>query len=318
MSGPRQTILVLDDQAQFIAGHLMRALEAEAWAHPLSSARLGIDTTDRQTMLRSLEGVAAVVNCVTGRNASILDSARALFQAAASMPTPPRVVHLSSLAVYGDARGDVDEETALDQRRSPYGEARLRAERLADPAVPSVMLRHGLLYGPGSLQWTLRIGDLLVSRRLGDLGPNGNGYCNLVYIDDLVQAVLCALRLPGIAGRTFNLSLPQPPTWNEYLAALAGGLGALPLVRISQSRLAVERRLVAPPLKLLEFALAKVSPGMAGRLPQAIPPSLCDAFSQTIRMRTHAAETTLGMRWTPLERGIGKSADWYARVRRRT
>ena len=90
------------------------------------------------------------------------------------MPTPPHIVHMSSLAVYGEATGDVDESTKPVGRLSDYGAAKVAAERAAWLAPSVVTLRPGIVYGPGSVQWSERIARLLVGHRIGDLGRGGD------------------------------------------------------------------------------------------------------------------------------------------------
>ena len=319
----KQKVLVLGGSG-FIGKRVVQALAASDWAIPVSVSRhaapagaagepahLQLDATDAGQVRRALDGAAGIVNCIAGDNSSILESARVLFSAAAELPQRPRIVHLSSLAVYGDAEGDLDEAAVPGGHLSPYGAAKLAAERLATPALSLVILRPGIVYGPGSTQWTTRIAKFLEAHRLGDLGRLGDGYCNLVYIDDTVEAILRALRLPGIDGRIFNLSLPQPPTWNEYLIRYARALGAVPVTRIAKRSLSIETKLLAPPQKILQLVIGKLSPRTARRLPDAMPPSLVRLFSQEIRMKVHAAEHTLGLRWTSLEEGLRQSAQWY-------
>jgi 2-alkyl-3-oxoalkanoate reductase len=227
------------------------------------------------------------------------------------MPGRPRIVHLSSLAIYGAATGDVDESTSPDGELSPYGAAKLQAERFATPELSLVVFRPGIVYGPGSAQWSGRIAALLQSHRLGDLGRAGDGYCNLVHVDDVVAAILAALRRPDLAGKTFNLSLPEPPTWNDYFVRYAKALGAVPVARITRRRLKIESKILAPPLKIAEIVLGKFGPRFKRLLPQAIPPSLVRTFGQEIRMRVDRAEQDLGLRWRPLDEGLRQAAAWY-------
>lgn len=308
----------------FIGSRVQGALAACDWATPIAASRrrviragadqperVQLDATDAGQLRRALEGVTGVVNCVLGNSRTIVDSARALFSVAGGMSQPPRIVHFSSLAVYGEAVGDVDESAVPVGRLSAYGTAKFETERLAAANPSIVMLRPGIVYGPGGAQWSGRIAQLLYAHRLGDLGRGGDGYCNLVYIDDVAEAVLRALRLPSASARTFNLSLPDPPTWNEYLCRYAAALGAVPVSRIAQRRLRLESKLLAPPQKIAEIIVGKISPRLARRLPQPIPPSLVRLFEQEIRMNVDLAEQVLGMRWTPFEEGLSRTAAWY-------
>ncbi len=309
----------------FIGKRVLDALSSSDWACPIAASRRGpnraaeagrpesvrLDATDAGQLRRAMEDVSAVVNCVLGNSRTIVDSARALFSVAGGMPQPPRIVHFSSLAVYGEAVGDVDESAAPVGRLSAYGAAKFETERLAAANPSIVTLRPGIVYGPGGAQWSGRLAQLLCAHRLGDLGRGGDGYCNLVFIDDVAEAVLRALRLPKASGMAFNLSLPDPPTWNEYLIRYAAALGAVPVSRIGQRRLRLESKVMAPPQKIAELIAGKFSPRLARRLPQPIPPSLVRLFRQEIRMKVGLAEQVLGLRFTPLEDGLRQAAAWY-------
>jgi 2-alkyl-3-oxoalkanoate reductase len=147
---------------------------------------------------------------------------------------------------------------------------------------------------------------------LGDLGAGGDGYCNLLFMDDLVAAILAALRKPELGGRAFNLALPAPPTWNEYFIAFAKALGAVPVRRVTRRRLALETKILAPPLKVAEMLAGRVGLSPA-RLPPAIPPSLLRLCRQEIRLDVRQAELALAVRWTSLEDGLSRAAQWCRR-----
>jgi 2-alkyl-3-oxoalkanoate reductase len=319
----KQRILVLGASG-FIGKHVAAALAASDWATPVCASRhsppagsgdpassVRLDATDAAQVRHAMEGASGVVNCVAGSSETIMNSTRVLFSIASGMPDRPRIVHLSSLAIYGAATGDVDESTPPKGELSAYGAAKLEAERFATSELSLVVFRPGIVYGPGSVQWSGRIANLLESRRLGDLGRAGDGYCNLVYVDDVVEAILAALRRPGLAGKTFNLSLPQPPTWNDYFVRYAKALGAVPVVRITKRRLKIESKILAPPLKIAEMVLGKFGPRFKSLIPQAIPPSLVRTFGQEIRMRVDRAEQELGLRWRPLDEGLRQASAWY-------
>ncbi len=307
----------------FIGRRVAAALSASDWATPILAGRrapvavgedhvtrIQLDATDATQLRGAMEGVAGVVNCVAGDTDTIIDGARALFGAAA-LAQNPRVVHLSSMAVYGDRIGDVDETTHAASGLSPYGSAKAEAERFAHDSPSAVVLRLGIVYGPDSAQWSGRISRLLFARRLGDLGNAGDGYCNLIYVADAMHVILRALRMPGAAGRTFNLGMSDYPTWNEYFSRYAIALGAVPVARISGRRLRIESKLLAPPLKVAELIAAKVAPVLGRRLPAPIPPSLIRLFAQEIRMKVERVEQALDVRWTPLDEGLLHTANWY-------
>jgi nucleoside-diphosphate-sugar epimerase len=316
----QQRILVLGANG-FIGRKLVAALVAADWAAPIAGVRIApaapqedvehrvVDATDEAAVASALIGVDAVVNCVVGKTIAISQGARALFAAASRASTTPRIVHLSSMSVYGNASGLVDESAALSADLGPYAAAKIQAEQLAAGYPSCVILRPGCEYGPTSPQWSIRIADLLMARRLGDLGANGDGYCNLVHVDDVVAAILLGLQ-PQLKSAVFNLSTPDPPTWNEYLIRYGRLLKAVPIKRISQRRLKIETKILGPALKILELGLEAAKLGKL-RTPPPIPPSMARLMRQEIKLDVQRAEQTLGIRWKSLDAGMEETADWY-------
>ena len=293
----------------FVGRHLVTALGTTDWATPVAgsrragtsgdTARVLVDATDRDSLAQALAGVNAVVNCVAGDARTIADGAVALFAAAAGR----RVVHMSSMAVYGGATGVINESHPLATAAGDYGDAKVAAERAAqDAGADAILLRPGCIYGPGSTQWSLRIARLLAERRIGDLGAGGDGCSNLVHVDDVVAATLAALRLPAGGVRAYNLAMPDAPDWNGYFLAFARALGTVPLRRIPGWQMKLETHALAIPLKLAE---------KAGRsFPPAIPPSLARLWAQDVTLDSRAATVDLGLAWTPLQSGVTAAADW--------
>jgi nucleoside-diphosphate-sugar epimerase len=160
------------------------------------------------------------------------------------------------------------------------------------------------------VQWSDRIARLLLAHRLGDLGALGDGVCNLLFIDDLVSAVLESLQRSGIDGCRFNLGMHAPPTWNEYLVRFGRALGAVPVARLGARRMRVETRLLAAPLKILEMLDCRWRRGPS-RTPPAVTPSLLHACGQDLTLDTRRAEEQLGLSWMPLAEGLARAAAAY-------
>jgi 2-alkyl-3-oxoalkanoate reductase len=160
----------------------------------------------------------------------------------------------------------------------------------------------------------VRFAQYLLARRLGDLGPAGDGYCNLVHVDDVAAAIVRALENPQTDGQVYNLSSSNPPTWNEYLIRYARALRAVPVRRISGRRLKIETKVLAPPLKIAEI-LARAARLASSVLPPPIPPSLGRLMRQEIRLSTVRAEQGLGMQWQDLEAGLTQTAKWVLESR---
>jgi len=314
----RERILVLGASG-FIGQRVVQSLLKSNWATPLAAVHrtplslaapvesVQLDGTDPDALAAALDEVSGVVNAITGDARTIVASGRALFAACASQSPRLRIVHLSTMLVYAEAAGTADESAPLRGDYGDYSEAKVEVEKLASGYSSVVHLRPGIVYGPGSPLWSERIAQWLLAHRLGDLGDAGRGWCNLAYIDDVVAAVCGALRTRGVEGEAFNIGMPAPPTWNEYLGRFAAALGAS-FVRISRARLELEMRAVAPSLKLAELAARAMR--LAWRPPPPIRPWLLRQCIYPLRLDVTKAERRLGLQWTPLEEGLANSASW--------
>lgn len=315
-----QPILVLGAHG-FIGRHVLSGLAA-AGLNPIAgvrrpSSRTGgheerlVDATDPASVTAALHGVSALVNCVAGDERTLVSSAESVSQAARSAETSPRIIHVSTMSVYGSAEGLIPESAPLRGDLGAYSQAKVEAEAQARSYTRTVILRPGCVFGPDSEQWTVRIARLLLGGRLGDLGPAGDGICNLVDVSDVAQAVVNALADSRTDGRAFNLATPEAPTWNEFLTRFGIALRAVPVRRISGRRLRLETKLLAPPLKIGEILLRRLK--LEGRLPPPIPPSLLRLMAQEIRLDSRAASAELRVRWKPLQTSLEEAARWYAR-----
>ena len=292
----------------FVGSRVTAALAMSDWAIPVAAgrrprpgggtARIVLDATDPAAMVAAVQGIDAVVNCVTGDATTIVRGAAALFDATRGR----RVVHLSSMAVYGDATGRVDETAPLLAGAGPYGAAKIIAEGHAAEASNIVVLRPGCIYGAGSLQWSSRIAALLAARRIGDLGAGGAGCSNLVHVDDVVAAIMAAVRSDPARGRAFNLAMPDAPDWNGYFRAFAQALGSLPVGRVPAWRITLETRSLAVPLAF--------GAKMSSRVPPAITPALARLWRRDIRLDATRATDLLHLDWTSLQAGVCDAAAW--------
>jgi 2-alkyl-3-oxoalkanoate reductase len=322
----KQSILVLG-AGGFIGRAVMSGLAATHWAVPIAGIRRPtsadktterriVEATSAESIAAAMQGVSAVVNCVAGSADTITSGASALIEAAGRTTPAPRIIHLSTMSVYGSAEGLLDESAPLRGDLGPYSEAKVAAEAIIAAYRHAVILRPGCVFGPGSEQWSVRIASLLCDHRLGDLGVAGDGCCNLVDVGDVVFAIMRALEDPTTDGRVFNLAVAPAPTWNEFLSRYAIALRAVPVRRIPGRRLRIETKLLAPPLKVAEI-LARAA-RINRRLPPPIPSSLLRLMGQDIRLDSRAAESALGIVWEDLDASITGTARWFAEQVRRS
>jgi nucleoside-diphosphate-sugar epimerase len=153
-----------------------------------------------------------------------------------------RVVHLSSVTVFGFAFPDgVDESYPTEPNGVPYVDTKVASEALvlrahAAGEVPCAIVRPGDVYGPRSRPWTLLPVEEIARRRFV-LPARGRGIFSPVFIDNLVDGIVLAATHPGGAGGVFTLSDGVGVTTAEFFGHYARMLGRrLPTLPTGPSR----------------------------------------------------------------------------------
>lgn len=314
-------VLVLGGNG-FVGRDVVRALTEEGLE--VVSASRNVNSGSAQTSIslnaerpeeirKALKDISVVVNCITGSGATIESTCRAITDEAARLPKPPMIVHMSSMSIYGCAEGQTTELSAPCEPLGWYGLAKLCAEqtlgRYAQSTAPSTILRIGCVFGYSSPLWVDRIGLLLRNGRLGDLGVLGDGWSNLVHVNDVSGAVLAAVRAqrPGLS--VYNVAAPDSPRWNTYFRDLAVSLDATPLRYKTPLAMKFETLCLAPPAKLLE-RLSRFAPIPNLSWP-SIPPSLLRLWGQQIRLDSSKISAELDLEWTCYKEALDQSATCF-------
>ena len=143
-----------------------------------------------------------------------------------------RVVFSSSSSVYGTRRElPVTEETPPDPI-SPYGVAKLAAERYCVSfsrvyeRLESVVLRYFNVFGPRQSphsQYAAVIPLFVSAIERGDpitIFGDGEQSRDFTFVENVVDATIRAAEVPAANGRMFNVSAGRPATINELADAL--------------------------------------------------------------------------------------------------
>src|SRR5262249_15112454 len=155
------------------------------------------DLCDADLVQRAVRDCDAVVHLAWG-SAHVMTRGLENVLRAAARQRVRRLVHLSSVAIFGNNPPPESRfETApLRQTALVYGNQKLRQELRVlrygkKHRLPTVILRPPNVYGPFS-PFTL---GLINKIRAGKMAivDGGDNPCNLVYVDNLIQAVLLAL-----------------------------------------------------------------------------------------------------------------------------
>jgi nucleoside-diphosphate-sugar epimerase len=256
------------------------------------------DLAAARDILRSCDAVIHIAAALEGSVASLFASnvigTRRLV-AALRHAAVNRFVLVSSLGVY--AAGQLkpgqflDEHCALDpqpHRRDPYSYSKVMQERVVWEAhrtdgLPLVVVRPGVIYGPGRGTLSARIG-LRVGRTFMRMG--GSQRVPYTYVDNCADAIVAALHAPGAVGHAFNIVDDDLPTGRTVLERHRRDVEALRVIPVPQAALGA-----------LSGMCEWYHRWSNGQLPAVLTRYKTVAMWQELSYPNHRAKTVLG--WRP-------------------
>ena len=176
--------------------------------------------------------VPASVNDPAADRTGAVDVVDALLESVTSLPRTPRVILISSAAVYGDpAELPVREDHPL-RPVSPYGEHRAAAEQLVHERCASGQLRGAVLrvfsaYGVGLRRQLLWDICLKAARApVVELAGTGDESRDFVHVEDVARAIAATARRADFTGEIYNVASGQATTVREVAELLLAGTDA--------------------------------------------------------------------------------------------
>ena len=205
-----------------------------------------------------------------------------------------RLVYVSSVKVNGERTADLLSFTESDQPhpQDPYGTSKWQAEqalqRIAQKTgLEIVIVRPPLVYGPGVKGNFLRL-LTAIDRGIPLPLASANNLRSLVYVGNLVDALIACATQPAAAGQTYLVSDGEDISTAKLVEKIAAALGRH------------NRSFYFPP------ALLRVGATLLGRAEQA------DRLFDSLRISDKKIRDDLA--WSPpytLEQGIYETAEWY-------
>ncbi|RDJ24079.1 NAD-dependent epimerase/dehydratase family protein [Bosea caraganae] len=187
---------------------------------------------DAEAVNRAAKGADYVFHCAYDLRARTLnlDGLERLIEAA-QREKAKGFVYVSSFSVYEPfPDGVLTEETRDGDRSWIYARTKLDLEARVlkaarEEGLNASIVQPSIVYGPFSKPWTNAPAEMLLTGEviLPDLGE---GLCNAVYIDDLVDGLVLAAQRPEAKGERFIMTGPEPVIWASFYEAIAEAVRA--------------------------------------------------------------------------------------------
>lgn len=310
-------------------GWSVRALVRDAaragWLSRLDVAPVTGDVLDQPSFVRAAAGCDYVFHCAAAITARgrwrefqqvNVDGTRNAIAAASR--SNARLLHLSSVAVYGPARWATpghrtDERTSLETpipEEAWYARSKREAEQLVLTAheagrVWATAVRPAVVYGPRDRQFVPRVARLL-ERGIAPLVGGGRTTLAIVHAANVAQGAVLAATSDVAGGEAYNLANDFDVTAAEFFRLAAEGM---------------ERsvRFVKVPVPLARLGLALVkgaTPLFSNRALAVAAASSVDFLARDNPFSSDLARAELG--WSPTvthEQGVPDAFRWWRKHR---
>ena len=227
------------------------------------------------------------------------DGTQAIISASAAAGVR-RFIFTSTIGVYGDGGTELDEHSATNPTTA-YGASKLAAEGrvlAASNTLKSTIIRVTETYGPGDRR-LLKLFRAIGKGRFRMVGP-GTNFHHLIFVDDLIDALLLAPNVEDACGEVFVIAGSRPISTLELAKAIADAMekslsaNHLPLAAVGA---------VAATLEALLRPLGVQPP---------VHPRSVDFFRKSFVFSTNKASALMGFEpKTDLTSGIRATRDWY-------
>jgi len=198
------------------------------------------DLTEAASLATAAEGVTVVVHCAAKvgdwgpiddyRKVNV-DGLAALLDAVQRTGLLKRFVHISSLGVYEARDHHGTDESTPPSLSGIDGYTRTKAEseklvldRVQETNLAAVVLRPGFIYGPRDRTVLPRILSRMKDGSFKYLG-SGKQLLNNTYVDNVVEAVLLAIRRDDVIGEVFNITDGRLVSKREFASGIARRAG---------------------------------------------------------------------------------------------
>ena len=257
----------------------------------------------RDNCLAAVRGVSVIYHLAAGIDKTFpgcflnsVITTRNLLDAAVREQTLKRFVNISSLAVYSNEKirpgGLMDESCEMDaklvERYDPYAYGKAKQDELVleyarTKGLPYVILRPGVVFGPGKARIPGRVGidTFGVFLHLGS-----ENRMPLTYVDNCAEAIVLAGLRKGIEGEVINIVDDDLPKSREFLGMYKKRVHRFISIPIPY-----------PLFYLFNYLWEKYSKWSEGQLPPAFNRRTCATYFKGNTYSNQKAKKLLG--WYP-------------------
>jgi len=219
----------------------------KALVHRLSSpglarlARLPVelihgDVLDLSSLLKATENCDVIVHCAYGGRRVTVKGTENVLKAAMENKVS-KIIHFSTSVVHGRNPGTnlADESSPFKNDGDVYNKSKIEAEKIVwryhqKYGLPVVVFRPTCIYGPYGRMWTIRPIEEIKTGAI-TLVNGGKGAANIVYIDNLIDAIFLAIEKEDAIGEAFIINDDEHLTWADFYQAYANMFSKHPPLR---------------------------------------------------------------------------------------
>jgi len=268
---------------------------------------------------QALQGCDAVIHLAHGDRGP--QAMRRLVDAAIAQKVR-RFVHISTMSVHGPAPGPeaAHEHTArLGRYGNDYSDSKAEQEEIVQAAIDrgdlqAVILRPTVVYGLGG-HFEMQVID---QARRGEvtLFDDGQGVCNLVFVDDVCDAIEAALVRDEALGQAMFINGDHSVSWGEFIRRFGTLVAPAPRFTSLSSAEAKRYWVEHPPEPIggLPTRVLRKIKRLAGWQPPVAPwPPLGRVLRETFPITFANDKAKRLLDWAPqvdFERGLALTSDW--------
>ena len=241
----------------FIGKRLVERLIAEGWSVRLLIRNINKldptlkvltdivegDLSDEHALAKAVKNVNVIFHCAANVNTwdnwdnyykvNVIGLKNLLLAITKENVSLSRLLHVSSVDVYGFPLLACDEQATITKSGFGYGDSKLLGEQVikeyaAQFSMPYTIIRPANVMGPGS-QFIERIGMELKSGLMLKINA-GVSNAGFVYIDNLIDYLLWAAVAKTAQGECFNVRDTYDVSWAQFLSTFRQGINGKGIV----------------------------------------------------------------------------------------